>query len=102
MVAQRGSDGEALQALIDKHQAEIKAEWGAAYDSRHDEIKQLLSAEGVPEGFSQAFNEGRLGVDEMKWLYSIANAVAGEDTQLSGQRSASDNITPGEAAEAIL
>jgi hypothetical protein len=102
MASTRQADSESLQAAIDTNLAEIKTDWGNAYPERHEQVKDFLSVDGVPDAIKQAFETGRLSSSEMKWLHGMANAVAGEDLQISGQHSASDNITPNEAAEALV
>jgi hypothetical protein len=97
----RTSDQEAGQTAIDENMAKLKTEWGQAYADRLSTVKDFVSVDGVPADIRNAVEAGTLTSESMQWIHSIANAVASEDVQLSGQTSASDTLTPGEAAEGL-
>jgi hypothetical protein len=90
---------QAAEEAVKEQQALIRTEWGAATDTRMAEIKEFLDSEsGIPGDLKQAFTEGRLSAEYVKWLYDMTTSMS-EGGEISKQKSDDHALTPLEAKE---
>jgi len=52
----------------------IKEEWGPAYTERMGEIQAMLNKDGTPADIKDAFANGALDAQSLRWLHSVAIA----------------------------
>jgi hypothetical protein len=83
--------------------ADLKKEWGQAYDSRRDEVGKRLAIHNAPASLIEAFKEGLVDADSTRWLHGVMTALGDEPQELTsqGKRSAGIKLTPGEAMERV-
>ena len=89
----QNKQAEALQAL--------KSEWGAAYDQRTTEIADFLKTNSsTPDSVLKSLQDGTLPAEQVRWLYSLADAVSTEDSQFHQQQPDTAGMVPPIEAEA--
>jgi hypothetical protein len=100
------ADAEAYQeemSMNSEHEmAELKKEWGRAYDANIDAGKRAVAALGYDADKLSAL-EAKLGTGEMMTLFATLGSKMGEASFEGGERSGSSSfsITPGEAKQQI-
>jgi len=77
----------------------LQTAWGAAYDSKMEQVYKIAQATNAPADLLEAIKAGVAGADTLKWLDGIAKAVGSEDFQVAVQKPGSGGITPAEARE---
>jgi len=78
--------------------AELKKEWGEAYDTRRAQVGNLLKEHKAPDLVVNGFESGMMDPASVKWLYGILSGY-GETTELTNQGKGgnSTRLTPAEA-----
>jgi hypothetical protein len=80
----RGLGNKALQdsSLFDNRvaemRAELKNEWGAAYEDRTGLIRGWLEKSDAPDDMKAMFEDGTMSADAMKWLHGVAELFKSE------------------------
>jgi hypothetical protein len=86
MLTQDASNMGAAQTEHDAKLAELKGEWGAAYDQRIAKVNKMLELTGGEERVTQALADGNLTAAEVKWFYSLSERLGGgEGGEVGGQ-----------------
>lgn len=81
---------------------QLKAEWGAAYDSKMAGVKALMEKSDAPESMVNAFNQGDMDGPTIKWASDIAGKLmSGTPVILDQQHGSSEIMTPAEARAQI-
>lgn len=86
MLTQDASNFSAAQTAHDAKLAELKGEWGAAYDQRVAKVNKMLEMTGGEERLTQDLADGNLSAAEVKWFHSLAERLGGgEGGEIGGQ-----------------
>ena len=90
---------EAAENAVKEQQALIQGEWGAATEQRMGEIAEFLASDdSIPSDLKEAFKEGRLSAEYVRFLHSMAGAMS-EGGEISRQANDDRQLTPLEAKE---
>lgn len=83
----------------DAAQAELKGEWGEAYDARIADTARRLELHGAPPALIAAWKNGRVDAGSARWLHAVMDAFGDEPTELQkqGKRPGGTTLTPEEA-----
>lgn len=95
-----GDQTEAQRAAREALEADLeglRAEWGEALPVRIEKIAGLLEKSGAPEYLLDSLKNRQLTSQDMKWLYSMAEAVGSEGKPLTDDDRTTDNIDVNEA-----
>ena len=75
----------------------LKAEWGAAFDGKTEDVMKFLEHEGAPSIFIEAAKNGMFGGEEYKFFASLADRlVSGEGDTNRGLGNHRTELTPAE------
>lgn len=86
---------------VEADRAALKAEWGAAYDDRKNQVVKLMELTKAPDGIVEMAKSGAMGADAYKWFHSLSASFKGEGMQVAADTGGSSRLTPGEANERI-
>lgn len=75
------------QQQLTMEQTALKNEWGPeAYNQRVETVRDFLETnQATPDSVKQALEAGTLPAEQVRWLYSLAEAVSNEDSQVFQQ-----------------
>jgi len=86
MLTREASSTTAAQTAHDAALAELKGEWGAAYDQRLGKVAKMLELTGGDADLVEAMTSGNLKASELKWFHSLAERLgSGEGGEIGGQ-----------------
>ena len=80
--------------------AQLRGEWGSAYDTRLKQITQLATATEAPESLLAAISDGTLTSDTLRWLNTLTERLGAPEGMVvggQGKTAAAGPLTPGEA-----
>lgn len=96
--------GQIQQQMAQKSEqemAELKKEWGQAYEQQIDAGRRAVAALGYDEARLSAL-EDKMGTAEMMRLFSLVGSKMGEDTFEGGERSGTSfGVTPAMAKQQV-
>jgi hypothetical protein len=99
MASTRQSAAEKAASDLEAQYTTLKTEWGAAYESRMQDVGKLLA--NAPESVQQAYRDNKLPTDQVRWLHTLSE-LGSEEAQVPGQEESREPImTPGEATEQL-
>ena len=80
--------------------AELRGEWGNAYDSKLAKAAKVAELTGAPAGLVAALGEGNTDAATLKWLDKLGSSLGGEAAELVSQMNGGDGkLTKLEARE---
>lgn len=91
---------EKADAEVAKTRDELKQEWGAAYGERIAAAAAAAAKLGAPEGQVKAILAGEFPVEQVRFMFKVAEAVGANPRELAGQAPVPQN-TPAMAQAAI-
>ena len=92
--AQAQSQMQAQQEAAEAAMAELKTEWGAAFDQRSEKVAGLLKNSEAPEYLMSALAEGKLPAGDLKWLYAVADSLGSEGAELTHHQGGEAILSP--------
>jgi len=87
---------------LEQSKADLKNEWGAAFDDRIKAVADYLEKSGAPEALVNSAKEGNINKETASWVYSVVEATAenvGSPDKNSGN--GGGKMTPSEALSRI-
>lgn len=96
MIGQEKAQMEQMQAARETSIGELKAEWGAAFDRKVEDVHKFLEHMGAPKTILDAAKGGRFGAEDYKWFADLADRTVGEGNPQAGHGSHRSELTPAE------
>jgi hypothetical protein len=89
----------AQRAAADAAAAELKAEWGEAYEPRLADTARRLEMHGAPPALVSAWKGGKIDAGSARWLHAMMSALGDEPAELQnqGKRPNGNALAPEEA-----
>ncbi len=102
--AMAGDEVAAATAAIEARvasDADLRAEWGGAYDQKIAGVHNFLERMGAPQSFMEAESQGLMDANDYKWLDDLNQRIGGEGSPGAGLGGDPRKLTPSEAATKI-
>lgn len=102
--AMAGDEVAAATAAIEARvasDADLRAEWGGAYDQKIAGVHNFLERMGAPKSFMEAESQGLMDANDYKWLDDLNQRIGGEGSPGAGLGGDPRKLTPSEAATKI-
>ena len=100
MLTQDASQMGVAQTAHEAELAELKGEWGAAYDQRTAKIAKMLELTGGEARLGESLTDGNLTANEMRWFHGLAEKLGsgeGGTVGAQGKGEPAPIMTPHEA-----
>ena len=83
--------------------AELKGEWGEAFEQRLADTARRLEMQGAPQPLIDAWKSGRMDAHSARWLHGLMDALGDEPAELQrqGKRPGGNTLAPDEAMERV-
>lgn len=100
------SKGNIEQAVVIQQQRDadlqsLRTEWGAAFDQRLNQVKELSKKTGAPPVFQDALSKMLVDANTLKWLHSVAESLQGREPKSGSDMNNTNVLTPVEAQAQI-
>jgi hypothetical protein len=92
---EQSTASETMRNQLESDYTTLKTEWGAAYQQNMELVGKLLA--GAPEAVQQAYKDGTLPTDQLRWLNSISG-LGDEGAEVVGQEPSAASIPTPEQA----